>query len=47
MTIAPGDRVVDLAATLRSAAVIAGAIACAASFWIITRNALWVWFLVL
>ena len=41
MTIAPGDRVVDLAAALRSAAPIAGAIACAASFWIITRNALW------
>lgn len=39
--IAPGERVVALAAALRSAALIAGGIACAASVWILTRNALW------
>ncbi len=39
--LAPGDRVVDLAASLRSAALIAGAVACALSVWIIKRNVLW------
>ncbi len=39
--LASGDRVVDLAASLRSAALIAGAIACAASVWIIKRNLPW------
>ena len=36
-----GDRVVDLAASLRFAALLAGALACAVSLWIIKQNVLW------
>ncbi len=39
--IAPGDLVVDLAYSLRSAALITGAIACAVSLWTIKRSVLW------
>ncbi len=38
---APGDRVVDLAACLRSAALVSGGISCAASLWIIKQSAWW------
>jgi len=40
-TISSGDRVVDLAASLRFAALVAGAIACAVSLWVIKKNILW------
>lgn len=40
-TIAPGDRVVDLVASLRFAALITGAIACGVSLWAIKRSVLW------
>ena len=36
-----GDRVVDLAASLRFAALVAGAISCAVALWIIKQNVLW------
>src|SRR5437867_3484077 len=36
-----GDRVVDLAASLRFAALIAGATACAVSLWIIKQDIRW------
>ena len=36
-----GDRVVDLAASLRFAALLAGALACAVSLWVIKQNVLW------
>jgi hypothetical protein len=39
--IVPGDRVVDLVASLRFAALVGGAIACAVSLWIITGNGAW------
>ena len=39
--IVPGDRVVDLAASLRFAALVAGAISCAVALWIIKQNVLW------
>lgn len=37
----PGDRVVDLAASLRFAALVAGAISCAVALWIIKQDVLW------
>ena len=37
----PGDRVVDLAATLRSAALVSGGISCAVSLWIIRQSMWW------
>lgn len=40
-TLAPGDRVVDLAASLRAAALVAGASACAVSVWVLKRSVLW------
>jgi len=39
--IVPGDRVVDLAALLRSSALLAGAVASAVSLWVLTQSALW------
>jgi len=36
-----GDRVVDLAASLRFAALVAGAISCAVALWLIKQNVLW------
>lgn len=36
-----GDRVVDLAASLRSAALVSGGISCAVTLWIIKHNVLW------
>lgn len=39
--IVTGDRVIDLAASLRFAALVAGAISCAVALWIIKQNALW------
>ena len=39
--IVSGDRVVDLAASLRFAALLAGALACAVSLWVIKQNVLW------
>jgi hypothetical protein len=36
-----GDRVVDLAAALQAAAVVAGATSCAAALWIIKQNVPW------
>jgi hypothetical protein len=39
--IVSGDRVVDLAASLRFAALIAGAISCAVALWILKQNVLW------
>jgi hypothetical protein len=39
--IVSGDRVVDLAASLRFAALVAGAISCAVALWIIKQNVLW------
>lgn len=40
-TISYGDRVVDLAASLRFAALATGAIACAVSLWVVTKDILW------
>ena len=39
--ILPGDRVVDLSASLRFAALVSGGVSCAISLWIIRENALW------
>jgi hypothetical protein len=39
--IVSGDRVVDLAASLRFATLVAGAISCAVALWIIKQNFLW------
>ncbi len=39
--IVSGDRVVDLAASLRFAALVAGAISCAVALWIIKQDILW------
>lgn len=39
--IVTGDRVVDLAASLRFSALVAGAISCAVALWIIKQNVLW------
>lgn len=39
--IVSGDRVVDLAASLRFAALVAGAISCAVAVWITKQNILW------
>jgi hypothetical protein len=36
-----GDRVVDLGASLRFAALVAGAIACALSAWVVEKQVLW------
>ena len=40
-SIVPGDRVVDLAASLRFSALASGGISCAVSLWIIKQSALW------
>ena len=40
-TLAPGDRVVDLSASLRSAATVSGAISGAVSLWILKQSLLW------
>jgi len=39
--LAPGDRVVDLAASLRFAATVSGAISGAVSLWILKQSVLW------
>ena len=39
--IVSGDRVIDLAASLRFAALVAGAISCAVALWIIKQNIVW------
>ena len=40
-SILPGDRVVDLSASLRFAALVSGGISCAISLWIVKENVLW------
>jgi hypothetical protein len=40
-SIVPGDRVVDLAASLRFAALVSGGISCAVSLWIIKQSVYW------
>jgi hypothetical protein len=40
-SIVPGDRVVDLAASLRFAALVSGGISCAVSLWVIKQSVLW------
>lgn len=40
-SIVPGDRVVELAASLRFAALVSGGISCAVSLWILKQSVLW------